>query len=68
MLPTCLKLLIVLLLEQDCFIFKVEGTGVLPCATIVSMAIDILRAKLQLLHTEVQSQEEHAPMLSDNQQ
>ncbi|KAK9814042.1 hypothetical protein WJX73_009986 [Symbiochloris irregularis] len=49
----------------DYFIFKVEGTGVLPCATIVSMAIDILREKLAVLHTEVQNQENFAPMLSD---
>ena len=40
---------------QDEFIFRVEGTGALDCATIVRTACDVLTTKLRNLAVELRS-------------
>ena len=52
---------------QDEFIFKVEGTGVLPCAQIVLTSIAILREKLKLINEAIRTEEELDPMRADDQ-
>ena len=48
-----------MLLLQDMFIFKVEGTGALPPQDIVTMALDVLMAKFtNLQHSLASSKEE----------
>jgi DNA-directed RNA polymerase II subunit RPB3 len=34
---------------QDAFVFRIEGTGVLPAAEVVRMALEVLQSKLQAL-------------------
>lgn len=38
---------------QDQFVFRVEGTGVLPAVEVVSRALDVLRRKLEALERDV---------------
>lgn len=38
---------------QDHFIFKIEGTGALPCKHIVLTALDILMKKMRALNEAV---------------
>jgi len=42
---------------QDCFIFRLEGTGVLRTRDIVAMAIDSLLTKLDVIGTAISSSE-----------
>ena len=51
---------------QDEFIFKVEGTGVLPCMDIVLMALEILKQKLAVLRAHVKQVEDEAPMNAES--
>lgn len=48
---------------QDCFIFRVEGTGALQTHEVVSMALDWLQSKMKNLREALASSlEEEIPM------
>ena len=50
---------------QDEFIFRVEGTGALDCATIVRTACDVLTTKLRNLAVELRSKRQEEGDVED---
>lgn len=47
-----------MILPQDVFIFRLESTGVLPPAEIVSTALEVLQQKLDTINASLQSSKE----------
>ena len=47
---------------QDEFIFRVEGTGALDCATIVKTALDVLTNKIRNLAVHLRSDQGEGEM------